>query len=276
MKPLRNLSLLISAIALTSPLSLAQKTVEDEDLDLFKEAVQVLEKAKLSDALDERRILQDLDLEKIPDAEAVIKEAKERLKELELQAQGVITEDALDQVSDILNQENGGEEAASSTDVLGPAPPKAPKIKVQSEHDMITIENSRKFAGSLEEGIFVFEGDVWVTSDDGMEIRCDKLEVFLNEERKRPRLAIATGRMVVIEGSSDDGPVEAKCQYAVYQEDVMYLRQWPEVSMPGRILKARDKDAYIKLVVDEDGNVDPEINGNITTSLRKPEKEDAP
>lgn len=61
---------------------------EAEDLALFREAIQFLEKAKLSDVLDERRLLQDLDIEAIPETDQILDEARDRLKEL--QEQGVI------------------------------------------------------------------------------------------------------------------------------------------------------------------------------------------
>ncbi len=273
MKPHHRSILLAS---LLSPLLVfAQDATEEEDVDLLKQAMELLEEAKLSDVLDERRILQDLELDELPDKETIIREAKEHLKELQLQAQGVITQDALDQVADVVNEEPR-EEKASSTDVLGAPPEKAIKISPPEENDMITIENSEKFAGSAEDGILVFQGDVLAGISSDLTMRCDKLEVHLDEAQKEAKLAIATGRMVVIEGSSEKGPVEARCQYAVYKGDVMYLRLWPEVSMSGRLLKAQDKDAYIKLVVDENKNLDYEIFGHITTSIRKPEEEAEP
>ncbi len=245
---------------------------EAEDLALFREAIQFLEKAKLSDVLDERRLLQDLDIEAIPETDQILDEARDRLKDL--QEQGVIAPEAVSQVEAAVN----GAPAATggAAGVLGPAPEKAPRRAKEPLGEMITIENSRKFASSLDEGILVFEGDVLVTSEDEFTLRCDKLEVHLKEDRKEIKLAIATGRMVVINGSSDEGPVEARCQYAVYRENDLHLRIWPEVSMPGRLWKARDRDASIKLVVDKDGNIDPEASGDFEISLKKPEGGVAP
>lgn len=272
MKMLRHtLKLSLPVFILLPMLAQAQDREEEDDLDLFKEAVQLLERAKLSDALDQRRILQDLDIEAIPDTEKIINEAKNRLKEL--QAQGLVSPEVLDQVREAVEGDSP-EAPSSSSDVLGPEPEKALKFTAVDRSDMITIENSRKFAGSLDDGILVFVGNVLVRSDDEFTLRCDRLEVHLDDAQE-VELAVATGRMVIIEGSSEDGPVEARCQHAVYRKDVMHLREWPEISMPGRLWKARDKDASIKLVVDENGKIDPEAEGNFQISLKKPESEKA-
>ena len=257
----------------------AQDEEDDEDLDLFKEAVQLLEKAKLSDELKDRRILQDLE-NKLPDADEVIDLAKAHAKEL--QAKGIIAKDTLSKAAAVVGTDiKETEEAnASSTGVLGPAPVKAKKIGPTEVGGNITIENTRQFAGNLDDGILVFEEDVVMNIEkDNLTVRCDKLEVHLdNSEDEKDgngrsvKTAIATGRMVVINALNEKGePMEARCQLAIWEKDRMYLRLWPEVSMPGRLLKAQDKAAYIEAVVGEDGKIDPRIHGRIKITLKKPD-----
>lgn len=272
---MKTLPTLLASLVLCSLPSLAQEanSQEAEDLDLFQEAVKLLEEAKLSDVLDERKVLQELDLEAIPDTDAILDEARNRLKDL--QEQGVIAPELVETI-EASSSKSRESTTGGASDVLGPGPQKAPRVTPEAPSDMITIENSRKFAGSLDEGILVFEGDVLVTSDDEFTLRCDKLVVHLNEKRDKIELAIATGRMVIIDGSSEEGPVEARCQEAVYRENILHLRLWPEVSMPGRLWKAQNREASLKLVVDEDGNIDPKADGGFAMSFKKPEESVAP
>jgi hypothetical protein len=260
-------------------LAWSQEEEADEDLDLLKEAIQVLEKAKLSDELKDRRILQDLE-DKLPDADKIIDLTKARIKNL--QAKGLITKDALSKAASVVGADvkEVQEENEVSTGVLGPAPKKAIKFSPTEAGDDITIENSRQFAGNLDTGILVFEEDVVMhVQRDNMTVLCEKLEVRLDETAKEKdgkmggvKTAIASGPMVVINALNDKGePVEARCQLAIYEKDRIYLRLWPEVSMPGRLLKAQDKAAYIELLIGEDGEIEPRIHGKIKITIKKPE-----
>ncbi len=246
------LSILFLAInTLLSPLAWAQ---EEEDLALFKDALEELKKANLTEELELRRLLQDADLESLADPDEAIRMAKERMKDL--QESGFISPDVLDKAASAVGLESGtSDENVASTDVLGPPPLKAPKTKPENPLEgMISIENSGKFVGSTDDGVLVFSDDVFVTTDQ-FTMRCDRLEVHLEEPDPNKgandrgiKSVVATGRMVVIKGIDEkDQPVEARCQTAIYQDDVMYLRDWPELKMGERMVKAKDKSAYIKL-----------------------------
>lgn len=265
----------LTAVILTLPtLLFAQETQEDEDLELLRENLELLKEAKLSDELEDRRLLQDLDLSELPKAEEVIEEAKARVREL--QKNGFLVKEAIDATAAVAGNSATEEAKTSASDILGPPPEKAPTGPLEKQPGMLYLDHSQTGTGSLEEGILVYEGDVVVTSDE-FTLRCDKLEVFLDELKNLKR-AIATGRMVVIEASNDDGPIEARCQLAVYEADkddpeksVMYLRIWPEIKMPpSRLVTAQEKKAYVKLIVDDDGNMRHELNGKFSGSGRKP------
>ena len=245
----------LAMTTLTAPHARPQESGEDEDLHLLREAVQLLEKAKLSHELEDRRISQDR--EALSQAEDAIEQARGRLRQL--QASGIIPREAL---SSNRRSSTDGEGSGNSTDVLGPEAEKATKAAPGEDKATITIEASKRSVANRDEGILVFEEDVFMTIDGNLTVRCDKLEVYLDETRDRVKRAIASGRMVAVDGTNEKGePVKARCQLAIYERDRMYLRLWPEVSMPRGWVKAADKATYFELIVGEDGIVDLQIHG---------------
>ena len=292
-------SAFIGSLLLAGSLLVAQEDVEDqEDKDLLNKAIDLLETAKLDDVLQERRLLQELDLEAIPDAEGAIEQAKAKLKEL--QESGVIPPEVINKVAgEGAKLGLGGTEdetPAAANDLIGAAPKKAVKALPDDGSDIITIENSKQFTGDLKEGIMVFEGDVLVTNggpdvEMPLTLRCDKLTAYLEDEKGEEanevqkkgsvgglRSAVATGRMVVIntkvlnEKTGEWEPVEARCQEAVFDGDKLYLYKWPELNMPGRMMKAKDSSAYVEATMGKDGMFKPQ--GAFKISLKKPETEE--
>lgn len=265
-----------------APCGYAQDTKEQEEGDLLKKLEGLLDGAKDLKLLEERRLLQDLDLKELSNPEEVMKQAKAKLQEL--QAEGVIPIEAIRKAVE------GGlagddEEKGATTGVLGDAPPKGVKKAAEEETDWLTIENSNSSVGDMEEGVLVFDGDVMVTNkgidnQEPMMLFCDRLIAKLvdvedekgNKEKKLSS-ATATGRMVVINGTNADGePVEARCQEAIFKgDDKVILRKWPEMSMQGRLIKAKDKNAKIEFSMDS-GKI--KQIGSFQISLKKkPETE---
>ncbi len=243
------------ALATASCLMAQDEVSEDEkeDFKLLKSLVEVLDKASLSDVLEDRKRLQDLDLNDLPGAKEIVKEELQKL-----QASGVIPIEA------IRNAVEGGlegrEETGSSSDLLGPEPKKGLKVAEEEVGGWLTVENSKSMVFDQVKSTMVCEGDVLVTDKgDGVEnpfsLRCDKLVVHfkVNEEGERDlSSAMATGRMVVINGSNEKGePLEARCKEAVFRDKTIILRGWPELTMPDGFIKAQDIDAYIVATTDK-------------------------
>ena len=246
---------------------------EKEDLELLERVVEVLDKAALSDVLEEKKRLQDLDLNDLPAAEKML---KDELKKL--QADGIIPIESIRQA--VEGGLEGKEEAGNASDVLGPEPPKGQKVSAEEAGEWITIENSKYMAGNPKTGIVVFEGDVLVTNKDQSaenpySIRCDKLVTHYEEQtegkdkgKRRLSFAEATGRMVVINGVNEEGdPVEVRCKRAVMKDETITLRGWPELSMPGRLMKARDSEAYIEATTGKSSSFSP--RGAFEVKLKK-------
>lgn len=253
------------ALAAASCLMAQDEVSEDEkeDLELLERVVEVLDKAALSDVLEDKKRLQDLDLDDLPSAEKMLKDELAKL-----QAEGIIPIEAIRQA--VEGGLEGKEEVGSSSDVLGDEPPKGQKVATEVAGQWITIENSKYMAGDPRNGVVVFEGDVLVSNNDpGVEnpysIRCDKLVAKYEVQKegkdigkRRLSYAEATGRMVVINGNEDGEPVEVRCKKAIMRDKVVTLRGWPELSMPGRLMKALDSKAYIEATTGKDGGFRPE------------------
>ena len=260
----------------------AQDDSDLSELKILERASEILDTAKLRDVLEERQLLQDLDLKSLKDPRDVLKLAKEELKQL--QEEGVIPIDAIRNA--VEGQLDAKEEKGVSTDLLGPEPLKGTKVKADEEAQWITIENSENVASNFDEGLFVFVGDVLVNfpgtdPESPFTLRCDKLIVELQDEtagsksRKGLHKAIATGRMVVINGKNDKGePVEARCKQAVFRQDKVFLRQWPELTTPGTTIKAKDAEAFIEATIGKKNNFEP--IGAFQFTTRKPEDTQEP
>ncbi|MDB2346944.1 hypothetical protein N9V84_03525 [Verrucomicrobiales bacterium] len=248
---------------------------EKEDLELLERVVEVLDKASLSDVLEDKQRLQDLDLNDLPAAEKML---KDELKKL--QADGIIPIEAIRKA--VGGGLEGKEEAGNASDLLGPEPLKGQKVATENAGEWITIENSKYMAGDPKSGIVVFEGDVLVTNkgqgvENPFSMRCDKLIAHYERKKgndtgkdggKRLSFAEATGRMVVINGVNEEGdPVEVRCKKAVMKGETITLRDWPELSMPGRMMKARDSEAYIEATTGNSSKFSP--RGAFEVKLKK-------
>ena len=271
------------ALATASCLMAQDEVSEDEkeDLKLLKSLVEVLDKASLSDVLEDRKRLQDLDLSDLPAAGEMLKDELKKLR-----ADGVILPDAIRQA--VEGGLEGKEEAGNSNDLLGPEPLKGQKVATEDAGEWITIENSKYMVGDPESGVIVFEGDVLVTNkapgvENPFAMRCDKLVAHYEQKtlakddgdgKQRLSFAEATGRMVVINGFNNKGePVEARCKTAVFRDKTITLRGWPELTMPGSFLKAQNNEAYIMATTVE-GSSTFTPHGAFQAKVRKAAEDD--
>ena len=261
-------------LALNTPQAWAQETPasDDEDSSLLNEAIQLLEDADLRSLLEDRQLLQDIgDLqEKLPDKDAVINEAQKRL--LDLQASGQIpSEEIKEAAKAVLDHPSQDLTVASSgSDVLGPEPKKAPrKLDEAAAEKTINFKTYGGMHMDYKKRVMVFEEDVVVT-DDEFEIQCDLLDVHLDETDQLER-AIATGKMVIINGKDSEGnPMEARCQRAIYDGHSIVLRGWPEISNGGRTIKAKSAKTVMGFDIEENDELKPWVDGPIDGDLKKP------